>query len=209
MRVVIFGATGRTGRPLVRQALERGYEVTAFARDPRKLDMSDANLTLIRSDVLDGSAVERAVGGQDAVVSVIGHVKDAPEDVQTRGTENIVAAMKKHGVGRLVSLTGAGVRAEGDEPKLVDRVFAFLLGTLQRAVLEDAVAHVRVIRESGLEWVVVRGPRLTEGTRTGVYRVGLVGKNSGTRISRADLAGFMLDQLTTDAHLGRMPVVSY
>ena len=209
MRVVIFGATGRTGRPLVRQALERGYEVTAFARDPRKLDMSDANLTLIRSDVLDGSAVERAVGGQDAVVSVIGHVKDAPEDVQTRGTENIVAAMKKHGVGRLVSLTGAGVRAEGDEPKLVDRVFAFLLGTLQRAMLEDAVAHVRVIRESGLEWVVVRGPRLTEGGRTGVYRVGLVGKNSGTRISRADLAEFMLDQLTTDAHLGRMPVVSY
>lgn len=66
-----------------------------------------------------------------------------------------------------------------------------------------------MIQESGLEWVIVRGPRLTEGEKKGRYRVGLVGKNSGTRISRADLAQFMLDQITDDAHLRRMPVVSY
>lgn len=143
------------------------------------------------------------------MVSALGHAKGTPDDVQTRGTENIVRAMKEHGVGRLVSLTGAGVRAEGDEPKLVDKVFAFLLGTLQRGVLEDAKNHVGVVRESGLEWVIVRGPRLTEGEKRGGYRVGLVGKNSGTRISRADLAEFMLDQLTSNDHVRRMPVVSY
>ena len=209
MKVTIFGATGRTGWPLVEQALGRGYEVTAFARDPSKLGISHERLTVVQGDVTDGSAVERAISGQDAVVSALGHVKGASKDVQARGTANIVAAMEKHGGRRLVSLTGAGVRAEGDEPKFVDRAITFLLKRLQPAVLEDGVRHAEVIKESGLEWVIVRGPRLTEGEKKGQYRVGLVGKNSGTQVSRADLADFMLDQLTDDANLGGMPVVSY
>ena len=209
MKVTIFGATGRTGWPLVEQALGRGYEVTAFARDPSKLGISHERLTVVQGDVTDGSAVERAISGQDAVVSALGHVKGSSKDVQARGTASIVAAMEKHGVRRLISLTGAGVRAEGDEPKFVDRAITFLLKRLQPAVLEDGVRHAEVIKESGLEWVIVRGPRLTEGEKKGQYRVGLVGKNSGTQVSRADLADFMLDQLTDDANLGGMPVVSY
>ena len=209
MNVAIFGATGRTGRSLTEQALEQGYRVTAFARNPSKLGISHERLNVVGGDVTDSSAVEKAVVGRDAVVSALGHAKGSPKDVHTRGTANIVAAMRAHGVRRLISLTGAGVREEGDDPKFVDRVFGFLLRTLQRDVLEDAVGHVGVIRKSGLDWVVVRGPRLTDGEKKGRYRVGLVGKNSGTSISRADLADFMLDQLTDDANLGRMPMVSY
>jgi putative NADH-flavin reductase len=209
VKVTIFGATGRTGRPLVEQALERGYVVTAFVRDPARLGVSHERLTMITGDVIDGSAVEGAVEGRDAVVSALGHAKGSPEDVQTRGTANIVAAMEKHGVRRLVSLTGAGVRDPRDEPKFVDKAITFLLKRLQPAVLEDGVRHAEVIKGSRLDWVIVRGPRLTEGEKKGQYRVGLVGKNSGTTISRADLADFMLDQLTDDAHLGEMPVVSY
>ena len=209
MNVAIFGATGRTGRLLVGRALERGYGVAAFARDPGKLGISHERLTVIEGDATDGPAVERAVSGQDAVMSALGHAKGSGKDVQAVGSANIVAAMEKQGVRRLVSLTGAGVRAEGDEPKLVDKAFGLLLKALQREVLEDAARHVEVIRESGLDWVVVRAPRLTEGERKGRYRVGPIGRNSGTRISRADLADFMLDQLTDDAHLRGMPVVSY
>ena len=209
MKVVVFGASGRTGRPLVRQALERGYEVTGFARDPGGIGPPHERLATVRGDVLDAAAVDRAVSDQDAVVSALGHAKGSPKNVQTRGTQNIIAAMERHRVPRLVSLTGAGVQAEGDEPKLVDKVFAFLLRTLQRDVLEDAARHADAIRESGLEWVIVRGPRLTEGEKKGSYRVGLVGKNSGTQLSREDLAEFMLDQLTSDEYLRQMPVVSY
>lgn len=209
MEIVVFGASGRTGRPLVERALGRGHRVTAFVREPSRLPFEHGRLRVLRGDVTDPEAVQEAVAGQDAVLSALGHAKGSPKDVQARGTENIIAAMEKHGVRRLVSLTGAGVRAEGDEPKFVDKVFALLLGTLQRDVLADATRHVEVIRESDLEWVVVRGPRLTEGEELGSYRVGLVGKNSGTKISRADLAEFMLDQLTSDDHLGRMPMVSY
>ena len=210
MRVVIFGATGRIGRPLLAEALKRGHEVVAFARDPGKLNLEHERLTVVAGDVLDAEAVEKAVVGGDAVLSVIGHAKGGMKDVQRRGTGNIVAAMEKRGVRRLVSLTGAGVRTEGDEPKPVDRLINLFMKTLERDVLEDAEEHVRVIQGSGLEWVIVRGRRLTEGEKKGNYRVALVvGKNSGTAISRADLADFMLDQVVEDAYLGRMPVVSY
>ena len=210
MRISVFGATGRTGRPLVEQALADGHEVVALARDPARLEtLRHERLRIVRGDVLDAARVDEVVAGSDAVVSVLGHAKGSPKDVQTRGTENIVAAMERHGVRRLVSLTGAGVRDPKDEPKLVDRVFGLALRTLQRDVLEDGERHVQAIKRSGLDWVIVRGPRLTEGPKKGAYRVGLVGKNSGTRVSRADLAEFVLKQTASDAHLGQMPVVSY
>ena len=209
MRVAIFGASGRTGRLLVEQALAAGHEVRTLVRDPSKLHVGHRRLVVVRGDVLDASKVEETVVGTDAVLSALGQTKTSPKDVHTRGTENIVAAMKKHGVRRLVSLTGAGVRDERDEPKPVDRAITFLLRRLQPDVLEDGMRHAEVLKASGLEWVIVRGPRLTEGPKRGEYRVGMVGKNSGTRVSRADLAGFMLGQLTADTHLRQMPVVSY
>jgi len=209
VRVAVFGASGRTGRPLAEQALAAGHEVRPLVRDPLKLQIGHGRLVVIRGDVLDAAKVDETVAGTDAVLSVLGQTKTSPKDVQTRGTENIVAAMEKHGVRRLVSLTGAGVRDPRDEPKLVDRAITYLLKRLQPDVLEDGVRHAEAIKASGLEWVIVRGPRLTEGPRKGEYRVGMVGKNSGTQISRADLVEFMLGQLTTDAHLRQMPVVSY
>jgi len=209
MRIAIFGATGRTGKHLVREALDAGHEVVALARDPSKMGMTHERLRVIRGDVLDPAKVGEVVRGADAVISAVGQTKGSPKDLQTRGTQNIVAAMKEHGVRRLVSLTGAGVRDPGDRPKLVDKAFGFALKTLQRDVLEDGERHAEVIKGSGLDWVIVRGPRLTEGPKKGTYRVGLVGKNSGTQVSRADLAEFMLRQVTGDEHLGQMPVVSY
>jgi putative NADH-flavin reductase len=209
VKIAVFGATGRTGQPLVKEALAEGHEVVALARDGAKMGVSHERLRVVQGNVLDGSKVEEAVAGSDAVVSVLGQVKDSPKDVQTRGTQNIVAAMKKHGVGRLVSLTGAGVRDPGDQPKLVDKAFGFLLKRLQPHVLEDGERHAEVIKGSGLEWVIVRGPRLTEGPKKGTYRVGLVGKDSGTQVSRADLAEFILRQVTSDEYVGQMPVVSY
>lgn len=209
MKVVIFGASGKTGRHLVEQALGAGHEVAAFVRDPSRLGVSHERLEVVRGDVTDAAAVEGAIAGRDAALSVLGHTKTSPKDVQFVGTKNIVAAMEKRGVRRLVSLTGAGVRVPEDEPKLVDRAFAFLLRRLQGDVLEDAERHAEAIKASGLDWVIVRGPRLTDGEERGEYRVGYVGKDSGTRISRADVAAFMLEQATGDAYLRRMPMVSY
>ncbi len=209
MRIVIFGATGKTGHHLVAQALSAGHEVRAFVRDASRLPMRHERLQIVEGDVLDTTSVEQAVSNVDAVLSALGHTKTSTNDVQKVGTENIVGAMKKSDVRRLISLTGAGVRDEQDEPKLVDKVFGLLLKLLQPAVLEDAERHAEVIKASGLDWVIVRAPRLTDGPRIGEYRVGYVGKSSGTKISREDVAGFILQQLTDDEYLHQQPMISY
>ncbi len=208
MKLAVFGATGRTGKPLVAAALERGHEVRALARDPAKLDVSQENLLVIHGDALNAADVAETVAGCDAVLSVLGQTKGSPKDLQTTATRHIVAAMKTHGVTRVISLTGAGVRDPNDAPKFIDRVFGLLLATVARSVIRDADAHAEVLRQSGLEWTLVRGPRLTEGPRTGSYKVGYVGKDSGTQASRADVADFMLSQLDDDTWVRKAPMVS-
>jgi putative NADH-flavin reductase len=208
MKLTIFGATGRTGRPLVQQALAADYEVTAFVRDPAKLGFTHEKLTVVQGDAMDAAAVERAVAGADVVLSALGPVKDSPQGTQTKATEFIVAAMQKHGVKRLISLTGGGVAAPEDQPKLINHIIKFALKTLAGDVLKDGEGHSDVIKRSGLEWVIVRGPVLTDDPPSGKIRVGWVGVNTGTRLSRADLADFMLQQVTNDSYLGKMPMIS-
>ena len=208
MKLAIFGATGRTGKPLVEQALAQGHEIRALARDPSKLEVSQEKLLVIHGDVLNAADVAETLAGCDAVLSVLGQTKGSPKDLQTVATRHIVAGMKTHGVTRVISLTGAGVRDPNDRPKLVDRVFGLLLATVARSVIQDADAHAEVLRQSGLEWTLVRGPRLTEGPRTGSYKVGYVGKDSGTQASRADVADFMLRQLEDDTWVRKAPMVS-
>lgn len=210
MKISLFGATGKVGQHLVDQALERGDEVTAFVRDPSKLTTQQhKRLKVVQGDVLDPKDVEQAVAGTDAVLSTIGHTKTSSKDVLAEGIKNIIAAMNKHGVRRLVSLTGAGVRDPKDEPKLVDRIIGWLLKLLQKELLEDAIEQARMVKESHLDWEIVRAPVLTEGEKKGEYRIGYVGKESGTTLSRADVADFMLKQTTDDTYLHQAPMVSY
>jgi uncharacterized protein YbjT (DUF2867 family) len=209
MRLAILGGTGATGRRLIPLALERGHTVRALARDPAALaPLAGAGLEVVPGDATDAAAVDRLVAGTDAVLSALGHRKDTPGDVLATAARHTVAAMRTHGARRLVVLTGAAVPADGDRPKPVDRVFSTLLGIVQRGLLRDSTAMAEVVRASGLEWVVVRGPRLTDDPPSGDLYVGPVGPGSGTKVSRADVAAFMLDQLGPGARLGTLPVVT-
>jgi putative NADH-flavin reductase len=210
MKLAIFGATGKTGLPLVKQALQAGHEVVAFARTPSKLTVEHENLTVVQGDASDPDAVRRAIEDTDAVLSALGHVKGSPKDIQTVATRHIVAAMKQHGVRRLVSLSGAGVPAPQDKPGVFDHVIRFALKTLSGDVLADAENHVELLKQErdNIDWVVVRGPMLTEEPGNGDYRVGWVGVNTGTRASREHVADFMLKQVEDDTYLHQMPVIS-
>ena len=208
MKLALFGATGRTGRPLVEAALARGHGVTAFVRDPKKLATSHAKLRVVTGDLFDAASVAAAIEGQDAVLSVLGPVKGGPKDVMAVATRHIVAGMRSHGVRRLVLLTGAGVAQPGDAPKAVNRFISFMLRTLSRDVLLDSEAGVENVRRSDLDWTIVRVPMLTDGPARGRYRVGMVGVNDGVRISRADVADFMLKQLDLGAKERTSPVIS-
>jgi putative NADH-flavin reductase len=212
MKLAIFGASGRTGVPLVKQALEQGHTIKALVRSPDKLKDAlgeAAGLEIIQGDATNAADVAKTIDGCDVVLSAIGHSKGSPKDVQTTATKHMVAAMRERGIKRIISLTGAGVSAPGDKPKIADRIFGFLLGLFAKDVLEDAKNHAEVLRQSDRDYIIVRGPRLTDSEPKGDYYVGLIGKDSGTQIARADVAHFMLTQLEDDTWLGRAPMVSY
>lgn len=208
MKITIFGATGRTGRYLVAQALSRGHEVTAFARSPEKLADYREQIEIVEGDVQDAEAVSRAVVGADAVVSALGPTENTPDYQVQRGTQHILAAMQEHGVERLVISAGAGVGDPKDEPKLFNKAINLLLKLVSRHVYEDMKRTVETVRASDVDWTVVRVPMLTDDPAKGDVKVGYVGKGMGPRITRADMAHFMLDQLEDETYLHEAPAIS-
>ena len=206
--VAIFGATGRAGKHLVQQALDSGYCVRALARDPGKLAMQHERLLVIQGSLGDAARVEQVVAGADAVLSVLGPTSNEPTFEISQGTTTIIKAMKQHGVKRLVISAGAGVGDPGDAPKLFNKLINVALKATARNVYEDMLKTVATVRESELEWTVVRVPRLTDTPPTGHVRVGMVGQGTGANLSRADMAEFMLKQVDDLRHLRKAPVIS-
>jgi putative NADH-flavin reductase len=209
MKIVVFGATGRTGIPFVQQALDAGHEVVGFVRTPSKMPIVHDNLSLIKGDAMQAEDVAQAIAPDaDAVVSVLAPTKNSPPDMLPRAAQNIISAMKGAGIERLVYMTGAGVRVEQDEPGLMDNVIRFALKTISGDVLKQSEEAVEKVRNSPLNWTVVRAPMLTDGDHTGDYRVGWVGVNTGPRLLRADAADFILSLVEEREHLHEAPVVS-
>ena len=207
MRLIIFGSTGSIGRQLVKQALEQGHMVAAFARDPARVDVKHANLDVIQGDVLDPASVEKAVQGHDAVLCSLGAgLKGA---VRSEGTRNIIHAMEKAGVQRFICQSTLGV---GDSQGNLNFFWKYIMfGLLLRRVFADHVSQENYVKQSHLDWIIVRPGAFTDGNRTGEYRHGFPGTDQTIelKISRADVADFMLKQLTDDAYLHKTPGLSY
>lgn len=207
-KVLIVGATGGTGRQLVEQALERGHVVTALARDPSALRIEHPRLTVVRGDVLDYRSVEAAVRGQDAVLSALGHKRFFyPTRILSEGTRNLLRAMETHGVQRFVCETALGI---GDSAGRMGVYYTFfVIPVILPFYFWDKARQERLIAASAVSWVVVRPGALTNGAKRGRYRHGrTVGNFLWTvRISRADVADFMLNQMTDPTYLGTAPGV--
>lgn len=208
MKIAVFGGTGRTGIPFVQQALDKGHSVTALARTPSKMTIQDARLTVVKGDVMDAEPVAKTIAGADVVVSLIGHTKETPRDMMETAGHNIVNAMHQHNVKRIVIVSGAGVRFEKDEPKLIDKFIGFLLKRMAGDVLEDSEKYVRHIQHSDLDWTVIRGPRFVDGELTGDVRVGYAGVGVGMSIKRPDMADYVLRTAEQGLHMHDMPVIS-
>lgn len=208
MNLVIFGASGGTGRALVEQALDRGHTVTAFVRKASRMRIKHGRLRLAIGDVLDYAAVEAAVAGQDAVLSALGHKRWLIKtSILSRGTGNIVAAMTKCSVRRFVCETSLGV---GDSRGRLGILYTFfLIPLLLYFYFQDKELQEKCIMESSLDWIIVRPAALTNGKQTGGVREG---KDIGSlffthRISRADVASFMLSELKDDRYVKATPGV--
>ena len=204
MKVLIIGATGQI---LMREALAQGHEVTALARNPSALAPEDHRLRVLHGNALDASSVGTAVAGQDAVLSALGTRSARPTTLFSESTHNVISAMNKHGVRRLVCISGIGAGdSKGHVGFLYDRI---MLPFVVKNIYEDKTRQEEAIKQSDLDWVIVRPARLTDEPAKGEYSVFLDGSYTATKISRADVADFMLAQLTDDTYVHKMPVISY
>ena len=210
MNLLIIGATGGTGRELVEQALSQGHTVTAFVRNPAKVKIEHERLTVVKGNILEYDSVENAVKGKDAVLSVLGHKRWLVKNtILSEGTKNIIQAMEKHGVKRLVCETALGI---GDSRGKLGLYYTlFVIPFLLYFYFKDKELQERYIRESNLDWTIVRPGQLTNGRKRGVYRHGShVGSRFFTvRVSRADVADFMLKQLTDKSYLLKTSGISF
>ncbi len=197
MRVIVFGATGKTGRHVCWQGLEQGYEVTAFTRSAHKVDRSDSNLRVALGDVRDAAAVgvAVAVADQDAAIIALGSNGLRDKTTLAVGTRNIVEGMTQRGVGRLVVLSAAGV---GESWGQISGLARILFRTMLRNIYADHQAQEAIVRESSLDWTVVRAAILKDGPASGDYTPGNAGKVR--RINRADLADFLVRQVNDGAY---------
>jgi putative NADH-flavin reductase len=208
MKLVIFGATGRTGQHLLRQALNEDHQVTVLVRDPAKLIEVSDHLTVVQGSLNDEVCLNQVIHGADAVLSMLGPANNQPTFDISSGTQAIINAMKKNGVRRLVISAGAGVGDPDDQPELFNKIVNMLLKVIARNVYEDMLKTVTLVRESGLDWTVVRVPMLTDNPATGQVKIGMVGKGMRPRINRSDMADFMLKQASSRDYVGKSPVIS-
>ncbi|WP_248962947.1 NAD(P)-dependent oxidoreductase [Sphaerisporangium perillae] len=211
MKLTVFGATGRTGKEVVRQALDAGHQVTAVVRDPARLSISHSALQVITADVTGPDALRPALAGRDAVISALGPNSRGEAGIASAALGSILRAMETNDVRRLVVLSAvpAGPLPEG-EPFIYRSVVLPLLKRLLREVYADLGAMEEEVRRSPVEWTIVRPPRLTDKPYTGTYRRVVGGNVSrGRFISRADLAHAMLSFLDDPATVKQAVGVAY
>lgn len=207
MRLLVFGATGGTGRALLDQGLALGHQVTAFVRNPAAL-AARPGLTIVQGDVTDAAAVGRAVAGQEAVLSALGP-RGSQYGVLPGGVQNIVAAMSQAGVRRLIHVSSFGVGNSRAQMGWVARQIVVPL--FLRKALDEKEIEEGIIRASDLDWIIARPGGLEDGPRTGVYRciTDPHEKVGQPRIARADVADFMLQNLADERFVRQAVGLTY
>ncbi len=200
MKLTIFGATGGTGTCLVEQAIAAGHEVTAVVRDPSRLAVAGhlaaqeaGRLRIVTADITDPATIVPAVTGADAVLSAIGPHGAGPTRISQDSARGIIEAMRKAGTRRLLTVSGSIVTDTGEGPVMRYLVKPLARRTALRNVCADMRSAEDEVRRSGLDWTIIRPPRLTGKAATGTYRTAL-DRNlpRGYTISRADLAACLL-----------------
>jgi uncharacterized protein YbjT (DUF2867 family) len=215
MKITVLGSTGGTGRAAIQAFLAAGHEVVALARNPERLQGS-TGLTVLAGDATIVGDVETAVAGSDAVVVSLGNsqnpfamlfgaVRTTPQDICEVGTRHSIAAMRKHGIRRLVIVTGFGVGETRALPSLMAKVFFKLL--LKEHIADKEKQEI-LVKNSGLDWTLVQPVALTDGAATGQWFASTEGKVRKSEITRADLATFIAAETIKRAHLGKTVSIS-
>lgn len=204
MKIAVIAANGRTGQAFVQAALKAGHQVQAGIHNSSSMKATPG-LSLIECDATQESEVTKLIQGQDAVVSFIGHVRGSPPNVQTKATKVIVSAMDKLNQKRLVSLTGTGVRFPKDKITLTDRILNTSIGIIDPKRVVDGINHAEVLKNSDLDWTIIRVLKLTSGNR----RPFTLQLNGPTKqfVSREEVAHAVLEVLEQHRFIRQAPII--
>lgn len=214
MKIALFGATGKTGKIFLRKALEKGHEVTALVRNPKNLGVENEKLSMVEGSLLYQQDILDTLKDAELVVNLSGHVKDSPPDLQLNSIKIIVNGMRENGIKRIITLTGGGVRDhKNDRPKFIDKLIVFIMKNLAgkgtRNALLDGIAHIDYLRnQKDIEHTIVRGPMLKDEPAKGTIEVGHIGTVQGIKLTREDLAEFIIAEIESKKFINQMPFVT-
>ena len=217
MKILILGASQGTGLHAVRMAVGNGHEVTAVARNVSSITLENGssqdkhdNLKVVRGDVLVPSSFESEMEGKDVVISSIGVSNTKPTTLYSEGMTNIIDAMAKYDVPRLICISGLGVEVTPGMSLPLKLLTKFIVQPLLRNNFSDLLKMEDMVKQSDLNWTIVRAPRLTDGPLTGRYRSAA---NDYLRnplsIRRSDLAHFVVNNIDNRKHFCARVEIAY
>jgi len=215
-KILLVGATGGTGRATIDALVKRGHRVTAFSRHAESLENSSDQVTPLNGDATNPDDVDRAVAGHDAVIITLGITENplrvrlfgaarTPLDVRSAGTRNVIAAMRKHGVRRLVVQSSYGVGETRGSLRWVERLF---FGLLLKPQIADTEVQELEVRESGVDWVLAQPVHLTDDESNEMPFASADGKVREWKISRKEVARFLAHAAQAPEYVGRSVALS-
>jgi len=205
MRITLFGATGKTGTEIMKQALDKKIKVVAFVRNTDKIRIKDKKLSIVQGDVRKIREVKKAIQGSDAVISSLG-TTPGKKPVCEEGTRNIISSMKKFNIDRLLVISAYGA----SETKKNSLYTNLLARVFLRRIMKDKDKMEKLIKKSKLKWTIVRPTILTNGKLTKKYRKGIKLDLKGfKKVSRADVAYFILEEIRKNRYIGKPVILSY
>lgn len=211
MRVTVFGATGAIGRLVVQQLLDDGHQVTALVRTPAKLALTHSQLIVVTGQLSDRDAVEQAVSGADAVISALGPSlkRSATGTPVTDGTRTIVQAMGAQKVDRFIGLATPSLADPQDKPHWKHKVLPLMAGLTIPNALAELKGMTEAVTDSGLDYTIARITNPTNKPAADRIRSGFLGHDKvASAMSRADIAAFLVSQLTDTRYRRAMPAIS-
>lgn len=205
MKIAVIAANGRSGRKVVTAALAAGHRVVAGVRGSHKF-APDKHLLVQDCDATNYIEIDALVEGCDAVISLIGHVDGTHPEAQTLATKHCITAMEKYGITRLISLTGTGVRFDGDTPSLLDRFMNLGISMVDPQRISDGKLHAEALKASDLDWTILRVLKL-QNTPAKPYKL-TTGGPAKLITSRDEVASAVIDVLDNQRFIGQAPVIS-
>ncbi|ASZ17769.1 NADH-flavin reductase [Bacillus cereus] len=205
-KIAILGANGKAGKFLVKEALDKGYQVKILTRNSNNIKITNENIEIINGDARDFASIRKLLKGCGAVINAVGQPKNESYIFSTV-TKHILEAMKEFEIKRYIVISGGSLNVTGDQKGIVNKIGATLFKVFLSKMMQDKYKELQIIQSSKVDWTIVRLPFVIEGNGIGRINESLVDM-PGIKIQNSDIAPFVIKQINSDRYVGKCPFIS-